>query len=484
MPTVPQVASWCRNDRSATLITMWSTFGVRGQTVLIRQFEVAVVDGVDRGARVVSTGDELSIGTNEGNDLRLTDPAVSRHHCALRAVERGLELVDLGSRNGTFVNDVEVVTCYVRSRVRIRVGQTTLELQILDQDLERPIASGDRLGPILGASMAMRRLYPLIEQCGRSAATVLIVGETGTGKELIAEAIHDASDRRDGPFVVVDCSALAHDLAESELFGHERGAFTGADTTRIGAFESANGGTVFLDEIGELSPTLQPLLLRVLEARTVRRVGSNQQRPVDVRVVAASHRDLRGEVNAKRFRADLFYRLNVLRVAVPPLRERTGDVQLLATHFWHMFRPEVVPPQGLLDDSRDPQLARQRARVAKCRRAWRPARLEVRRGPHRPGRARRGAELPAGARARCVGVGTYVGRAADHRTRRQPVARLAVREDGALAPARARAPPRHHDPAQHGDARRGLTVPINSDRARARRPREPRCTAFRRVRTP
>jgi DNA-binding NtrC family response regulator len=193
----------------------------------------------------------------------------------------------------------------------------------------------------------MRRLYPIIEQCGSSNATVLIVGETGTGKELIAEAIHDASDRRDKPFVVVDCSALSHDLAESELFGHERGAFTGAETVRIGAFESARGGTVFLDEIGELAIDLQQLLLRVLEARTVRRIGSNQQRPVDVRVISASHRDLRREVNQKRFRADLFYRLNVLRIAVPSLRERTGDIELLASHFWRTFRSDA-PPEALL----------------------------------------------------------------------------------------------------------------------------------------
>jgi two-component system, NtrC family, response regulator GlrR len=197
-------------------------------------------------------------------------------------------------------------------------------------------------------------MYPLLEQCAASTATVLVNGETGTGKELIAEAIHATSVRANQPFVVVDCSALSHDLAESELFGHERGAFTGADTRRIGAFESANGGTVFLDEIGELSLELQPLLLRVLEARQIRRIGENTYRPVDVRIIAASHRDLRSLVNDKRFRSDLFYRLNVLRVAVPPLRERTGDIELLAGEFWRAFRPDRTPPPTLL-----PQLAQQ-----------------------------------------------------------------------------------------------------------------------------
>jgi len=325
-----------------------ATIVVRGDSVLIRQFEVAAVDGPDRGARVVSQSDELSIGTAEGNDLRLTDPAVSRHHCALRAGERGLHLVDLGSRNGTFLGDVGVFACLVRSGGRVRVGKSTLAVRVLDGEIEQPIAVSDRLGPILGGSVAMRRLYPLIEQFGQSPATVLVHGETGTGKELIAEAIHRASDRRDGPFVIVDCSALAHDLAESELFGHERGSYTGAHTSRVGAFESATGGTVFLDEIGELSPVLQPLLLRVLEGRTIRRIGSNRQHPVDVRVIAASHRDLRSEVNEKRFRADLFYRLNVLRIAVPALRERAGDVELLARHFWRMFRPDSELPLSLL----------------------------------------------------------------------------------------------------------------------------------------
>ncbi len=324
------------DDRRATML-------VRDQAVLIRQFEVAVVDGVDRDKRAVSSSDELSIGTAEGNDLRLTDPSVSRHHCVLRIDERGLELRDLGSRNGTQLGTVELVRCYVQSGIRLRVGQTTLAVDMLDRDIEQPIASDDRFGPLLGGSPAMRRLYPLLEQCGRGAVTVLIQGETGTGKELVAEAIHASSDRRDGPFVVIDCGALSHDLAESELFGHVQGAFTGADSARMGAFEAASGGTVFLDEIGELPLALQPLLLRVLENRTIRRVGSNAQRQIDVRVIAASHRDLRELVNSKRFRADLYYRLHVIRVAIPPLRERAGDVALLAARFWRAMRSDPIP---------------------------------------------------------------------------------------------------------------------------------------------
>jgi transcriptional regulator with GAF, ATPase, and Fis domain len=321
---------------------------VRGQKLLVRQFEVVVLDGPDAGRRVASQSDELSIGGAAGNDLELTDVAVSRHHCTVRADERGLLLIDLGSRNGTLVDGVELVIGYLRSGSRVRIGESTLQVNVLDHVLEQPLGSGDRFGPLLGASPAMRKLYPLLEQCATGNATVLIVGETGTGKELIAEEIHARSPRRGGPFVVVDCSALSHDLAESELFGHERGAFTGADVVRIGAFESADGGTIFLDEIGELPLTLQPLLLRVIEARTIRRVGSNEQRRVDVRVIAASHRDLRTLVNERRFRADLYYRLNVVRAVVPPLRERAGDVELLAAAFWRSFRPEVAPPPALL----------------------------------------------------------------------------------------------------------------------------------------
>jgi DNA-binding NtrC family response regulator len=319
------------------------TLVVRGQSVLFSQFELTVLDGPDRGKQVASSSEELSVGTAEGNDLQLTDPAVSRHHCAVQIDERGLALADLGSRNGTHVGAIEAVRCYVGSGTRFRVGQTTIALDVLDRDLEQPIAATDRFGPILGGSPAMRRLYPLIERCGAVTATVLIVGETGTGKELIAEAIHAASDRRDGPFVVVDCSALSHDLAEAELFGHDAGAFTGALAARAGVIEAAHGGTLFLDQVGEMPIALQPLLLRVLESRTVRRIGATEQRPVDLRVIASSHRDLRELVNTKRVRADLYYRLHVIRIAVPPLRERAGDVALIAGHAWRGLRADPIP---------------------------------------------------------------------------------------------------------------------------------------------
>jgi transcriptional regulator with GAF, ATPase, and Fis domain len=332
-----------------------ATKTVRGSQVYVRRFQVDVLDGPDRGARMVSTSDELTIGTAEGVDLRLTDPSVSRHHCTLRVTERGLELRDLGSTNGTYVGDLEVVRGFVRSGARIRAGTSQLGITVLRDQITHDLASGDQFGDLLGGSPVMRRLYPVLESCAQSEITVLLHGETGTGKELIAEAIHLASPRRDAPFVVVDCSVLPAQLIESELFGHVRGAFTGADTDRTGAFELASGGTIFLDEIGELALDLQPLLLRALENRTIRRLGTNQQCEIDVRVIAASRRDLRFEVNQRRFRPDLYYRLNVMRIVVPALDEREGDVALLARHFWRELRPDREIPQEILAE-----LARQR----------------------------------------------------------------------------------------------------------------------------
>jgi transcriptional regulator with GAF, ATPase, and Fis domain len=320
----------------------------RGENLLIRRFEVVVVDGPDRGARYVSEDDEVTIGTAAGTNLRLTDTAVSRHHCVVRASNRGLEVRDLDSTNGTFANDVEVARGFIKTGTRIRIGATTCTITVLDDTIAQPLSSQNRLGDLLGESPAMRRLFALVKSVARSDATILIHGETGTGKELVADAIHTESTRRDKPFVIVDCSALPRDLAESELFGHVRGAFTGASTDREGAFAAADGGTVFLDEIGELPLELQPLLLRALEQKSVRKVGATHYRSIDVRVIAASHRDLRVEVNAKRFRPDLFYRLNVLRMRIPPLRDRERDIELLAQQFWQEARPGTTIPRDLL----------------------------------------------------------------------------------------------------------------------------------------
>lgn len=292
-----------------------------------------VLEGPDAGTSVTVNAPEASVGTHEANTVRVTDRAVSRFHFDLRFGPRGLTLKDLGSTNGTFVSGLRVQEVFVTPGVQIRVGVTTIELASPKTQARQTIAASDRLGRLIGASIGMRRLFADIARIAASELPVLILGETGTGKELVAREIHERSPRRDRPFVIVDAGAIASELVESELFGHEKGAFTGALRDRMGAFEAANGGTLFLDEIGELDLALQPRLLRAAEAKQIKRVGSNQYRDVDVRIVAATHRDLRTAVNEGTFREDLFYRLAVATLSIPPLRERAEDIPLLIARF-------------------------------------------------------------------------------------------------------------------------------------------------------
>jgi len=236
---------------------------------------------------------------------------------------------DLESRNGTLLDGVEVERASLRVGSLLRLGRTAVRFDPTGETARRRLSERARFGSLVGTSVPMRATYALLERAADCDATVLLEGETGTGKGAAADSIHQASKRRDRPFVVVDCGALTASLLESDLFGHERGAFTGADTRRIGAFEEADGGTLFLDEIGELPADLQPKLLRVLENRQVRRLGQNAYQSIDVRTIAATHRDLRAEVNAGRFRADLYFRLAVLKVNLPPLRQRPEDLRSL-----------------------------------------------------------------------------------------------------------------------------------------------------------
>ncbi len=288
-----------------------------------------VVEGPGLGAVFRSETERATVGSHPSNDLVVSEPTVSRFHLELVASAVGVRLRDLESRNGTFVDGVRVFDALLREGSRVQVGSTVLRFAAAADGLQIALSKQACFGELIGESEAMRSVFDLLARCAASDSTVLIEGETGTGKEGAAEAIHRASGRRAGPFVVVDCGAIPVNLVESELFGHEKGAFTGAVNRHVGAFEQADGGTIVLDEIGELPMDLQPKLLRVLEQRTIRRVGGNDRLTIDLRIVAATHRDLRKEVNEGRFRSDLYYRLSVVKVTLPPLRERLTDLPLL-----------------------------------------------------------------------------------------------------------------------------------------------------------
>jgi transcriptional regulator with GAF, ATPase, and Fis domain len=306
----------------------------------------------------VPVASSVSIGSHPSNDLVLDDRKASRFHCELLCDARGVRLRDLESSNGTFLQGIRIESAWLRDGDRFVVGETTLVFRTSEARLEVPRDEG--FAGLVGRSAAMQELFATLRKAASTDITVLLEGETGTGKEVAAHAIHHASARAKKPFVVLDCSAIPENLIESELFGHERGAFTGAVQTHVGAFEEANGGTLFLDEMGELPSDLQPKLLRALEDRTIRRVGGKRRIAVDIRVIAATNRDLRREVNEGRFRADLYFRLAVLRVALPALRQRPEDFPELARHF--LAQTGATPTQMATFTSREfvDRLAQQR----------------------------------------------------------------------------------------------------------------------------
>jgi transcriptional regulator with GAF, ATPase, and Fis domain len=319
------------------------------RAVMLDRFSLAVVDGPDRGMTARSEGVELSIGTAEGSGLELHDASVSRHHCSVVSTPQGFLVRDLGSRNGTRVNGCRIERGYLDDGAMLEVGRTKVKFLPLDEWISEPLSPSDRLGRLLGRSSAMRRIFAIVPNLAASESTVLLEGETGTGKGVLAEAIHEASRRASGPFVVLDCASIPRTLIESELFGHLKGSFTGAHADRAGAFEQAEGGTIFLDEIGELPLDLQPKLLRALEERQVKRIGGRAPVKLDVRVIAATNRDLRAEVNRGAFRSDLYYRLDVFKLELPPLRERRDDIPLLVEAFYERLRPGRPVPQELVE---------------------------------------------------------------------------------------------------------------------------------------
>jgi len=326
----------------------------RPRSLTVRRAIVQVAKGKDAGAKLEFEG-RARIGAGPA-DLRLADPKVSGLHCEV-LLGADIRVRDLGSKNGTFVGSTRVIEAVLQPGETFSVGDTRLKILPAAAATVELAESDDFFG-LVGQSPAMRALAARLERLAASDTTVLVQGETGTGKERVAEALHLAGPRAQAPLVTVDCGALPAGIIESELFGHEKGAFTGAVASVAGAFERARGGTLFLDEVGELPLDLQPKLLRALESRSVRRLGGARALPIDVRIVAATNRDLQLEVAAGRFREDLYYRLAVVTLTVPPLRERIEDVPLLAAHF---ARDLAADPARILTPD---------ALAALCRHAW------------------------------------------------------------------------------------------------------------------
>jgi len=296
-----------------------------------------VIQGPDRGETVALRDLPISVGSSPSCDLVLSDKAVSRKHLVAEPSGQEAVVKDQGSTNGSFVAGSRFKEITIGYGAEIKLGRTVLKYLPEEIAVEPEASEASAFGALLGRDLKMRRLFNLLADVANTDATVLIEGETGTGKELVAEELHNHSNRSNGPFVVFDCGAVPRELVESSLFGHLKGSFTGAVADRKGAFAEAHGGTIFLDEIGELPLELQPSLLRVLDKKAVRRVGANTYDKVDVRIVAATNRDLRTHIAAKQFREDLYYRLAVIRVTLPALRERGGDIPFLVEHFVREF---------------------------------------------------------------------------------------------------------------------------------------------------
>ncbi|MGE0789244.1 MAG: sigma 54-interacting transcriptional regulator [Sandaracinaceae bacterium] len=290
---------------------------------------LVVLSGDDRGREQIIQGDIFRIGKARENQLVLADETVSRTHCEIVREQKGYLLRDLGSTNGTLLDGAEIKEAWLKPGAVITVGKVELKVRPFSERIEILPSKATQFGEVVGRSVGMRSVFGLLERLGPTDATVLIGGETGTGKDVLARSIHAMSPRKDRPFMVVDCGAVVGSLIESELFGHEKGAFTGAQSARQGAFELAHGGTLFLDEIGELPLDLQPKLLRALETRSFKRVGGNREHAVDIRVIAASKRNLKMEVERGKFREDLYFRLAVVPIELPPLRERRDDLPAL-----------------------------------------------------------------------------------------------------------------------------------------------------------
>ncbi|RLB54506.1 MAG: hypothetical protein DRI90_20190 [Deltaproteobacteria bacterium] len=287
--------------------------------------KLVVVSGPAEGSEVALDG-SVTIGSEPACQLVLEDRAVSRRHAVVSVANGAIRVQDLESRNGTYVGGARVVDASVPLGAVLRLGKSSVAIQPRFHVREVQPSTARQFGELFGESVSMRELFAIMERVATTEVTVLIEGESGTGKELAARAIHQVSTRSDRPYVVFDCASIPRDLAESELFGHKKGAFSGAIEDRAGALHRADGGTICFDEIGEMPLDLQPKLLRALETGEVRRVGDDETGKVDLRVLAATNRDLGAEARRGTFRSDLLYRLEVVKLRMPPLRHRPEDI--------------------------------------------------------------------------------------------------------------------------------------------------------------
>ena len=316
------------------LVTMSVTRRITGRsTVRIERATLTVREGPDAGLTTILEEGILTLGTHSGCVPCLTDPTVSRKHAEISRTSEGFLLQDLGSTNGTFLDGVRVDRAYLKAESTITVGKSILQFHLSSETIDPQAGKLTRFGDMVGKSAPMREAFSLLARLADHDVTVLIEGETGTGKELAARALHTHGGRARGPFVVFDCSTVPSELMESELFGHRKGAFTGASDDRAGAVEQAKGGILFLDEIGELPITLQPKLLRLLDRREYKRLGTDGVQHSDIRFVAATNRDLEQQVIDRSFRQDLYFRVSAARVKLAPLREHKEDIPLLVSHF-------------------------------------------------------------------------------------------------------------------------------------------------------
>jgi transcriptional regulator with PAS, ATPase and Fis domain len=343
-----------RDEKTSTGRTQVIRWSEQTTKMTLLKCKLSVTNGDSKGKEFVLTQPVIRVGTKKENEIVLKDETMSRIHFEIFQTKAGYLLKDNESLNGTFINNVRVKEAYLTSGSSIRAGRTEMKFVPMDETFDIVPSKKAKFSNLIGGNTSMRKIYTIIEKIAPTDVTVLIEGESGTGKELIAQALHEKSKRNKRPFVVFDCSAVAENLIESELFGNEKGSFTGATNMRQGAFELADGGTIFLDEIGELGIELQPKLLRVLESRTVRRVGGDRQINVDVRVVAATNRNLEAEVKKGNFREDLFYRLAIAPINLPALRKRKDDIPMLIDHFIDEFlkahnerKIEGLEPQAL-----------------------------------------------------------------------------------------------------------------------------------------